>query len=320
MQSFTIDDDEKQTVLAAMRKHLAEQPSWSAVRKLLRSRFVAVGGVLCLDESRRLSRGETVTIADKSLAAPPRDNDVKIHFIDKQIVVVEKPPGMLSLRRKSEYAWPWAKRNLQPTLDECVPRMISEYAARKNKKTRDHRKHPKLFSVHRLDRDSSGLMVFARDEESQSKIIAQFAHHSAVRKYLALIPGKIEDQTIRTQLIRNRGDGLRGSTEDTTIGEHAITHFSTLRNLGDYSELGCTLETGRTNQIRIHLSEAGHPICGDIKYRSRFGTEPIEDQSKIHRMALHATELKIKHPVTEKLLEYSASWPIDMLRFIEELG
>ena len=96
-----------------LRMHLPNQPSWSAVRKMLRGRMVAVGGVLCLDEARRLSRGETVTVSDQPLAPPPRDDDVKVRFIDKQIVVVEKPAGMLTLRRKSEYAWPWKKRNLQ---------------------------------------------------------------------------------------------------------------------------------------------------------------------------------------------------------------
>ena len=318
MHTFTIDDDEQQTVLAALRKHLPDQPSWSAVRKMLRSRLIAIGGSLCLDEARRLSRGEVVTVASQSLAPPPGDQDVKVQFIDRQIVVVEKPSGMLSLRRKSEYAWPWTKRNLQPTLDECVPRIIAEHAARKNKQARDHRRHPKLFPVHRLDRDSSGLMVFARDEDSQTKIIQQFAQHSAVRKYLALIPGEIEDQTVRSQLIRDRGDGLRGSTNDTTIGEHAITHFLTLRKFDGYSELACTLETGRTNQIRIHLAELGHPICGDIKYRGPFEKPAIEDSSNIQRMALHATELKFRHPVSEQLLEYDAPWPIEMQRFLDD--
>ena len=317
MQTFTIDDDERPTVLAALRKHLPDRPSWSAVRKMLKGRLIAIGGVLCLDESRRLSRGEVVIVADQALAPPPGDQDVKVHFIDKQIVVVEKPTRMLSLRRKSEYAWPWTKRNLQPTLDECVPRIIAEHAARKNKTVRDHRRHPKLFPVHRLDRDSSGLIVFARDEDSQTKIIQQFAQHSAVRMYLALIPGEIEDRTVRSQLIRDRGDGLRGSTEDTSIGEHAITHFRTLRKFDGYSELACTLETGRTNQIRIHLAELGHPICGDIKYRGPFAKPTIEDHSKIKRLALHANELKFKHPVSDQLLEYEAPWPFEMQRFVE---
>ena len=177
-----------------------------------------------------------------------------------------------------------------------------------------------MYSVHRLDRDSSGLIVFARDEESQGQIIRQFADHAAVRKYVALIPGTLKDQSIRSQFIRDRGDGLRGSTTDTNIGEHAITHFKSLRTIGKLSELECTLETGRTNQIRIHLAEAGHPICGDIKYRGPFGKPAIKDTSGIHRLALHATELKFKHPDTQRLLEFELGWPLDMQRFIEKMG
>ena len=317
---FVNESDEKPTLIAALRQNLNEKPSWSAVRKMVKSRRVSIGGVLCIDEARRLSAGEIVRVSDNAIKAPPGDADVKIHFIDAHIVVVEKPSGMITLRRKSEHSWAWARRNKQPTLDECVPRLIAEHAAKKSGKQRDYRRHPKLFSIHRLDRDSSGLLVFARDEESQGKIIRQFADHAAVRKYLAVIPGTIEDQTIQSQFIRDRGDGLRGSTTDTTIGEHAITHFKLLRRLGQFSEIECKLETGRTNQIRIHLAEAGHPICGDIKYRGPYDGPMVEDKSRIHRLALHATELKFEHPDTGKLQEFTSNWDVDMLKFMDRQG
>ncbi|MEM9409956.1 MAG: RluA family pseudouridine synthase [Planctomycetota bacterium] len=319
MQSFVIDTDEKPTVLAAMRNNLPDQPSWSTVRKLMRSRLVTVGGVLCIDEARRLSRGEVVQIVDRALAPPPRDEDIKILHVDQQVIVVEKPSGMVSLRRKNEYSWTWEKRNRQPSLDECVPRMIGVHASEKKKQQRAIHKQPRLFPVHRLDRDSSGIMVFARDEESQTKLIHQFAQHSAVRKYLALIPGQFQKQTVRSQLIRDRGDGLRGSTSESNIGEHAITHFKSLRAFENLSELECKLETGRTNQIRIHLAEAGHPICGDVKYRGPFASAPIKDHSRIHRLALHATQLKFNHPVTNDLMDFTTPWPDDMARFIAKL-
>ena len=298
--------------------------SWSSARKLLSSRLVAIGGVLCVDEARRIAKGEVVTVSNTPFPAPPTDKDVKICHVDNEIVVVEKPSGMITLRRNTDLNWSWARKNLQPTLDECVPRLIGEHAAKKNKEEREYQHLPKLFPVHRIDRDSSGLLVFARNEEAQTNIIGQFAQHKAVRTYLALVPGEIDDQTVTSQFIRDRGDGLRGSTTDKSIGQSATTHFKTLRKFAGettaYSELECRLETGRTNQIRIHLAELGHPICGDIKYRGPFDQPPVEEQSRIKRMALHATELKIKHPTSGELLQFQTPWPNYIVQFLERVG
>ena len=319
IHAFTITEDQ-QMVLAALREHLPDDPSWSAVRKILRGRRVAIGGVLCIDEGRQLTKGEELTVLEQPLPPPPADEDVNIRFVDAEIVVVEKPTGMVTLRRKPDLSWSWARKNLQPTLDECVPRLIAKHAAKKNGAQRRGQRSPQLFSVHRIDRDSSGLIVFARNKDSQTKIIQQFAHHEAVRRYFALIPGVIEDQTVTSQLIRDRGDGLRGSTTDTSIGEQAITHFKTLQKMGDYSEVECRLETGRTNQIRIQLAELGHPICGDIKYRGPFGQPPIVDRSRIRRMALHAANLRFEHPTSGKLMLFETEWPADMQPFLRQLN
>lgn len=318
IHTFTISED-KQMVLAAMRQHLPDRPSWSAVKKLLRARRVSIGGVLCVDEGRQLALGEVITILDHPLPPPPTDEDVNIRYVDTELVVVEKPSGMVTLRRKPDLVWSWARKNLQPTLDECVPRLIGKHAAERNEAETNSQLLPRLLSVHRIDRDSSGLLVFARNKESQTRIIHQFAQHDAVRKYFALIPGSIEDQTVTSQFIRDRGDGLRGSTTDTSIGEQAVTHFQTLRKIGAYSELECRLKTGRTNQIRIHLAELGHPICGDIKYRGPFGKPPVVDDSGIRRMALHAADLRFKHPVSGKLMQFQTDWPVDMQRYLDRL-
>lgn len=318
IQTFTISDD-KQMVLAAMRQHLPDGPSWSAVKKMLRARRVAIGGVLCVDEGRQLSQGEMITIWDNPLPPPPTDKDVTITYVDADLVVAEKPTGMVTLRRRSDSNWSGARKNLQPTLDECVPRLIGKHAAGKKGSQQKLQKLPQLFSVHRIDRDTSGLLAFARNPESRTKIIQQFADHAAVRKYFALIPGSIKDQTVISHFIRDRGDGLRGSLTDTTTGERAVTHFRTLRKIGAYSELECRLETGRTNQIRIHLAELGHPICGDIKYRGPFGKPPVVDTSKIRRLALHAADLRFEHPTSGKLLEFQTQWPADMQRFLNRL-
>ena len=311
-QTFTVAESQTATILTMLRQ------SWSAVRKLLQSRRVTVNGILCLDEGRRLSCGETVTIVERTLPPPPGPDDVIVRFVDHNIVVVEKPSGMVTLRRSSERSWSPQRRSEQPTLDEVVPRLIAQHAARRSH-AQVRPQLPRLFAVHRLDRDTSGLLLFARHESTQQHIIQQFAQHDAVRKYLALIPGRLPDQTIRSRLIRDRGDGLRGSTLDQNIGQQAVTHIKFLRRIGDCSELECRLETGRTNQIRIHLAELGHPICGDIKYRGPFGGPRLDDTSGSPRLALHAAQLRFVHPETGEFLQYVSQWPSKIQHFLTRL-
>lgn len=316
-QMFTMAESQTATILTMLRRWLPGQ-SWSAVRKLLQSRRVTVNGVLCLDEGRRLSCGEIVTIVERSLPLPPGPDDVIMRFVDRNIVVVEKPSGMVTLRRSEERSWSPQRRSEQPTLDEVVPRLIARHAAQRSH-GRLRTQLPRLFAVHRLDRDTSGLLLFARDERTQQHIIHQFAQHDAVRKYLALIPGRLPDQTIRSHLIRDRGDGLRGSTADQNMGQQAVTHIKYLRQIGDCSELECRLETGRTNQIRIHLAELGHPVCGDIKYRGPFGGPRLDDTSGCPRLALHATQLRLVHPETGEFLQYDSPWPSRIQHFLTQL-
>jgi len=315
-QQFTVESEQPGKILAELRKQLPGQ-SWKAVRKLLHGHRIAINGVVCVDEGRALTTGETVAVAGSPLPPPPTDEDVIVRYVDHQVVIAEKPSGMTTLRRTSELSWTAARRGIQPTLDESVARLIAQHAAER-KGVRLRQKVPRLFSVHRIDRDTSGLLVFARTELAQQQIIAQFADHKAVRKYFCVIPGTIADQKVTTQLIRDRGDGLRGSTTDKSIGQEAVTHIRTLRRLGAFSELECTLETGRTNQIRIHLAELGHPVCGDIKYRGPLNN-PLPDDSNSPRLALHAAVLRIQQPETDKVLDFSTSWPMDMHRFLNRL-
>jgi 23S rRNA pseudouridine1911/1915/1917 synthase len=313
---FSIEPSEPGKILAELRRHMPGQ-SWKDVRRLLQARRVAINGVLCIDEGRTLSAGETVRVSAEPLPPPATDADVIVRYVDHEVVIAEKPSGMTTLRRNSELSWPAARRQAQPTLDESVARLIARHAARRTGR-RLRQKLPRLWSVHRIDRDTSGLLVFARTEKAQQQLISQFAEHKAVRKYFCVIPGTLTDQSVISQLIRDRGDGIRGSTSDTTIGQQAVTHVRTLRILGSYSELECTLETGRTNQIRIHLAELGHPVCGDIKYRGPLN-DLLEDCSGSPRLALHAAVLRIQHPRSGKLLDFSTSWPVDMQRFLNRL-
>lgn len=290
---------------------------------------------MCLDEGRRVTAGEVIGVARNPLPPVPFDKDVVVHHLDESVVVAEKPAGMISLRHPAEYGWSHERRNLHPTLDECLARIIRRRAGPRDAwraaDAPDGRPGG-LFSVHRIDRDTSGLLVFARTEQAQESLIQQFAAHEAVRRYLCVIAGHLADQTIRSTLIRDRGDGLRGSLQgeknpDSTSGsslhpegQSAVTHIRTLQQYPGFSELECRLETGRTNQIRIHLAEAGFPVCGDIKYRGPYNTPPIPDGSSVPRLALHAAELGFRHPLTGAELHFSVPWPRDIRRFLDNLS
>ena len=125
---------------------------------------------------------------------------------------------------------------------------------------------PRLRIVQRLDKETSGLVVFARTVAAERGLGKQFHAHTVHRRYVAVVPGWATKQTIRTRLVRDRGDGRRGSTTLPEQGKEAITHIEPVERLPGYTLVACRLETGRTHQIRIHLAELGHPVCGERVY------------------------------------------------------
>ena len=209
--------------------------------------------------------------------------------------------------------WRQQRRDLQPSLEECLARLIAQRENRRDSSTVE------LLAVHRIDRETSGALAFARTESSQIHLIEQFAAHTSFRRYLCIVPGQVASQTISSMFVRDRGDGVRGSSADGIHGKRAVTHVTPLRRIAEYSELECQLETGRTNQIRIHLAELRHPICGDVKYRGPFQGPPIDDNSRAPRLALHAADLGFVHPKTGENLKFSVPLPRDLQQFIARL-
>jgi 23S rRNA pseudouridine1911/1915/1917 synthase len=169
--------------------------------------------------------------------------------------------------------------------------------------------------VHRLDRDTSGLMVFALTPESARELTEQFRAHKNRRSYLAIVAGRPQPGRIESWLLLDRGDGLRGSGPEGQ-GEHALTHIESVEPLGEASLVRCRLETGRTHQLRIHLAEAGHPLLGDRVYRGPLGQRPLPDASGAPRQALHAAELGFTHPATGQPMSFTSDWPEDLRKLI----
>jgi len=302
-----------ETIGAALRQWLPGQ-SWSQVRKLLTSRKVMLSGNLCIDPARRLKLQDVVKILSQPMAAPPGEEDVKIVYLDAHVVVVEKPAGVTSTRHKEEKNWPTRRKQLQPTLDEMLPALIAKQEGRRGKK-----RPPPVRAVHRLDRDTSGLMVFARTEDAQKGLEQQFRKHSTARKYLAVAQGDVKEQTIESRLVRDRGDGIRGSTNLPNTGKRSVTHVCPIERMGAYTLVECRPETGRTHQIRIHLAESGHPLCGEKIYLQPLFRKPLDDSSAAPRVALCAVELGFKHPITGAAMHFRSSLPADMKRFINRL-
>jgi 23S rRNA pseudouridine1911/1915/1917 synthase len=306
------------TVLAVLRV-AAPGESWSKLRnKLVRSQ-VTVNGVACIDEARRVEDGDRIELHDRQMkAAEPVD--VNLLYVDPHIVVVEKPAGIMTHRRPEERFWSDEKKARQPTLEECVAKLLARRSH--DQGGRDRKRPvwvPQLRIVHRLDRDTSGVLVMARNDEAELKLIDQFRRHAAHRVYWAIVHGHPVEETIQSNIVRDRGDGRRGSVNNPKMGQRAVTHVRPLEDLGDYSLVECRLETGRTNQIRIHLSERGHLVCGDAKYSQPYAAKPIEDRSGAPRLSLHAAELGFKHPVTGEDVCFRIPFPRDLSDFYNRL-
>jgi 23S rRNA pseudouridine1911/1915/1917 synthase len=174
-------------------------------------------------------------------------------------------------------------------------------------------------AVHRLDKDTSGLVVFARTPEAERHLGIQFRRHTIERRYLAVVRGRATDQRLESYLVPDRGDGRRGSAEPSK-GKHAVTHVHVLEDLGDFTLVECRLETGRTHQVRIHLGESGTPLCGERIYdRPLHGRPLLADTTTFPRPALHAARLGFEHPATGKHMAWQSPLPADMADLVKQL-
>lgn len=313
-ETFTITPEQAGITLAAfLRQHLPGQ-SWSQIRRLIETRCVTIEDDLCLDPARRLREGLRIAVLPRPMPRPHPHDDIVLRYLDEHLVVVEKPAGMPTVRHPTERHWPERRKALHPTLEDIVPRIIALKEGRSRKGVL-----PRLRKVHRLDKETSGLVVFARTVTAERGLGQQFHAHTVVRRYLAVVSGKAASGRIATRLVRDRGDGRRGSTSRAGVGKEAITHVEVVERLPGYTILSCRLETGRTHQIRIHLAELGHPICGEKVYHRRPGGEPLLDSSGAPRLALHAAELGFTHPVNGQPMHWTMSLPEDLAQWLQRL-
>jgi 23S rRNA pseudouridine1911/1915/1917 synthase len=319
--TFTVCADVAGQSLAAALRRFRPGLSWSAAKRLITTRRVAINGTLCLNDARRLKEGERIALHEEPQAPLPREKDIRILHVDPDLIVIDKPAGIVTLRRDEERDFTEQRKQLTPTLDELLPRLLPG-GPRLNGGNR--KSGFPLYAVHRLDRDTSGLMLFALSPRSRDILTDRFSRHQIDRTYRAVCLGRIEGaMTITTRLVRNRGDGLRGSTDqlDRDDAQLAVTHVRPLEHPADgYTVLECRLETGRTHQIRIHLAEIGHMICGEKLYTRPAPNAPVtEDPSGAPRQALHSCHLRLEHPITGRVMEFDSPWPRDLASWLARL-
>lgn len=312
---FTVSPAEAGFTLAKVLRSRLGGPSWGEVRKLIAARRVKVGDSVCSDEARRLQENEVVVLLEhpKPLPQAAHPERLVVRHLDEHVVVVEKPSGVNTVRHPAELEWSEKRRELDPTLEDLAQWAVAHQLKRPAGEL------PRLRIVHRLDKETSGLVVFGRSALAERELGMQFRKHTVTRRYLAVVPGYLWPRTIRSNLVADRGDGRRGSTTLPNVGKEAVTHVSVEERLPGYTLLSCRLETGRTHQIRIHLSEAGHPVCGDKVYVKRSDATQFEDRSGAPRLALHATELGFAHPASGAELHWSMPLPPDLQKFVARL-
>jgi len=288
----------------------ATELSRERIKGLIAAGAVTIGKTLARSASAKVQGEERFAIAlppPEPLAALPQDIPLDIVFEDAHLLVVDKPAGMV--------VHPAAGNQdgtlVNALLHHCAGRLSGINGIAR----------PGI--VHRIDKDTSGLLVVAKSDAAHEGLARQFADHSITRRYLAVCAGHPAPPagTIAGRIGRSVHDRKKMAVlpDDTTRGKHAVTHFETLRHLNHAALLECRLETGRTHQVRVHCASIGHALLGDPVYgRTPKPLRQVLESLGFHRQALHAGRLGFSHPISAETLDFRAELPADMRELIDE--
>ncbi|MEM9490262.1 MAG: RluA family pseudouridine synthase [Myxococcota bacterium] len=299
--SWTVPDSGAGATLAALVRSRLDLP-WSRAKRYVTGGKVFVDGVRVTDVAARPRPGQRVELRVHAPAVPGPGPSVRIAYEDAHVVIIDKPAGVSSV--------PYEPRETGTAMDLL--------RAAWRRKSPDAKRVP-LHVVHRIDKATSGLLAFAKSKRAELGLAAQLRQHTMTRAYLCVAHGQVASQRIESRLVRDRGDGLRGSTRHPHQGKRAVTHVTALTALRGATLCRITLETGKTHQIRIHLAERGHPLVGETVYIRDF---IAAERTPINapRLLLHAATLGFVHPVSGTEIAAEAALPDDYVAVLRQLG
>lgn len=275
--------------------------SW--LQKLIEAGNVSVEGREKLAKNYKLRAGDRLTVElpePETLDVQPENIPLDIVYEDKYLLVVNKPSGMV--------VHP-AVGNHTGTLVNAVMFHCGDQLSSINGVVR-----PGI--VHRIDKDTSGLLVIAKTDAAHRGLAEQFAVHSIKRAYRAVVYNNIkeDDGRVDAPIGRNPKDRLKMAVVSADKGRRAVTNYHVIERSGKFTYVECRLETGRTHQIRVHMAYIGHPLLGDPLYGPRKGMSGVTGQ------VLHAKELGFVHPITGEYMEFDSELPSEFVKALKKAG
>ena len=256
--------------------------SRNRAKALISNRVVLVNNLITTHPLADIKVGDIVQLDRTKHKKAFHSNELDIVYEDPYLLVIDKRPGLLSMSNN--------------TRQQTVQTVLNRYLEKGGGRNTSH-------LVHRLDRDTSGLMVYAKDVQTQQSLVRGWQELVTDRRYIALVEGELENSRGRIQswLTEDKRFITHSSPVDNG-GKFAVTHYNVLSSTNGYSLVECELETGRKNQIRVHMADLGHPVVGDRKYGS--------EGDPMRRLGLHAYMLCFTHPVTGKHMRFETPVPV----------